>query len=424
MNLRQLNRRSVALYFLFTFAGRVYAQQPAEDPRRALATPSGQEKELTRMASQSQSAAAALSQATEIAISPLLVMTAMGAVRWFRTPGPLRSELPFYVQPWVWGMGLVLLALVFFKETVVARVPLLKKPLDVLQLFENKLTGLVASPVAIGGLAYALHTVLSRPEGAVVAGLFRIGNAEAAGFDGQSAVSVATWILAVVGASVMYFAVWMASHSINVLVLLSPFGLVDNVLKLSRLGLLALVALSSQIHPYVGAFVCALVMVAALLVSGWSFRLMRFGVSFSWGMLAKPKSLSGQQRIAAFSGRGLPVPIRTRGQVFREQEQVVFAYRRFFVFLKKVTVPGPLRIERGLIHPVLLSVQGGARRVVCRFTPQFSGQEQSMSDALGANGVDDAPLKRGFRSVAQWFEEAATGAPDELDGSMGVPPRG
>ncbi len=382
------------------------------------------EPELQWVARDSHATATALSQATQLAISPLLVMTGMGAIRYFMAPAALRANAPFFVQPWFWGTGLVLLALIFLKETIIARIPLAKKPLDVLQLFENKLTGLIASPVAIGALAVALHSALSleRPELATLL----IPNAHAAMTTASdlttSGASWVGWLLALVGATALYAAVWMASHSINVLILLSPFGVVDNVLKLSRLALLALVALSSQLHPYVGAAVSVLVMGFAVAVSGWSFRLMSFGVSFGLGLLRKPPTVSPSGRLSAFSGSGLKLPIRTKGSLKRINNQTVFHHRRFFLFSKFTVLPPSLRVEKGLLHPVLLSVDGTRRSVVCRFSPRFQGQETAICEAVAATGVDEAPLARGFRSVARWFSEATTGTPDELDGSLSVPP--
>jgi hypothetical protein len=390
---------------------------------------------LEAAATQSHATAAALSQATQLAISPLLVMTVIGAVRYFQTPSPQRSDLPFFVQPWFWTVGLVLLALIFFKETVIARVPLAKKPLDVLQLFENKVTGLLASPLAIGGLAVALHSAFSPP--ALVA-LVGVPTAYARAMPGDaltqltlsqgaselgSAASVfgvsLGWVLAFVGATALYGAVWMASHSINVLILLSPFALVDNVLKLMRFGLLMTVVLSAQVHPYIGACVSVVLMLLALAISGWSFRLSRFGVSFCLGLLRAPAPV--EVVVPAFSGRGMRLPIRTKGVVLRVGARAVFRYRRFFLLSKAIELPVSLRIEKGLFHPVLVSVESGQRAVLCRFSPAYQGQENALAEMLGAEGVDEAPLARRLRGFARWFREAVTGMPEELDGSLSPP---
>src|SRR5687768_10667588 len=91
-----------------------------------------------------------ISQITGVAISPLLGVSAVGAWRYYRTPAALRERLPWFCHPVAWGFGLGLLALCFLKDLFGTATPaLLKKPLDLLELFENKVSGLVASAAIV-----------------------------------------------------------------------------------------------------------------------------------------------------------------------------------------------------------------------------------------------------------------------------------
>src|SRR5262245_50315967 len=84
-----------------------------------------------------------ISQITGVAISPLLGVSALGAWRYYRTPASQRERLPWFCHPLAWGAGFALLALCFLKDTVgVATPALLKKPLDMAELFENKVSAL------------------------------------------------------------------------------------------------------------------------------------------------------------------------------------------------------------------------------------------------------------------------------------------
>ncbi len=367
----------------------------------ASASPSGLEQELTTLRGDSLNVSQALSQATELAISPLLSLTALSAWKWFQTEPSQRAQLAFYAQPWCWGPALFLLALIFFKEAVIARIPGVKKPLDVLQLVENKVSGLIASPLAIGALATALHHAMQGVDARAVSSLF-IGAAWAA--DSASPFAALpqwlTWTFAVVGSTVVYGSVWLASHTINVLILLCPFAVVDNLLRLLRLSLLIGLALLARFAPMVGALACGVVVLFAILTAGYSYRWMRFGWSFATGFVRARIEPTRQHGVFAFAGAGLGIPVRTTGWLRLEDGGLVFHYRRAFVLSRRVSVSATLRVERGLLHPVLLDELG---RVAFRLTPRGRGKEVDVARALGGLLVEDVAAVRGLRGLRAWF---------------------
>src|SRR5262245_38606238 len=55
-------------------------------------------------------AAQAISTITGVAISPLLGVGAVGAVKYYRTPEAARGRLPWFAQPWFFVPALVLVA--------------------------------------------------------------------------------------------------------------------------------------------------------------------------------------------------------------------------------------------------------------------------------------------------------------------------
>lgn len=367
----------------------------------ASAAPTGLEPEFTTLRSDSVTVSHALTQATELAISPLLSLTALSAWKWFQTAPSQRAQLAFYAQPWCWGPALALLLLILFKETVIARIPGAKKPLDVLQLVENKVSGLIASPLAIGALATALHHAMQNVDARSVSGLF-VGTAWAA--DAGSGFAALpewlTWTFAIVGSTVVYGSVWLASHTINVLILLSPFAVVDNVLKLLRFGLLVGLALLARLAPMVGAIACGVVVLFALLTAGYSYRWMRFGWSFATGFVRSRIAPTLEGGVFAFAGAGLGLPVRTTGWLRREAGGLVFHYRRAFVMPRRVAVTATLRVERGLLHPVLLDEFG---RVAFRLAPRGRGKEVEIANALGGLLVEDMAAVRGLRGLRAWF---------------------
>jgi hypothetical protein len=368
-------------------------------------TPLG--RDLLVFSDESQSLAHTFAQTTELAISPLLAFTALSAWKWLNADQAGRSALPFFAQPWCWGPALVLLLLIVFKETVIARIPGAKKPLDVLQVLENKLSGLLASPIAVGALAWGIHRALAAtPPPALTSLVWSTAWAAPSGSPAVALPDGVSWLFAVVGATVVYGSVWLASHTINVLILLSPFGLVDNALKLMRFGVLVMVALLGRWVPSLGAVVCGALVVLAVLTAGFSFRLMRFGWSFVVGLLGRPHDVSRERRVFAFTGPALAMPVRTAGWLSLENGEPVFRFRRGFVLPRVLRLEGPLRLERGVLHPVLLDVQG---RLIFRLTPAVRGQEPAVASVLGDLPIEEQPVLKGLASFGAWLRGALSG---------------
>lgn len=399
---------------LFVVVGLISSGVFAAEPNDVLLTEISKEgaqsplgRDLLAASGQSLGVAQALTQTTELAISPLLALTAMSGWRWWHTEASLRGQLPFYAQPWFWGSAVVVLLLILFKEVVIARIPGAKKPLDALQLLENKVSGLLASPLAIGALAWALQRAMQGLSAQQVSSLV-VGTAWAGTGDVASTPLPAalTWVFALVGATVVYGSVWLASHTINVLILLSPFGLVDNALKLMRFGLLVTVSLLSKWFPTLGAVVCGGLVVLAVLSAGFSYRLMRFGWSFVVGLLRSPADVGGEGRVFVYSGPALALPVRTNGWLALREGQLVFRYRRAFVLPRELVVTRVLRVERGVLHPVLLDEKGV---LAFRLTPRARGLEDEVSRVLGGLKVEDAPMVRGLKGLGAWLRGALSG---------------
>src|ERR1041385_903063 len=90
--------------------------------------------------------ATTLSMITGVAISPLLGVGAVGGWEYFSTPAAERAYLDWYAEPLFWIPALLLVALVGLKDILGTAAPsVLKKPFDVAELIENKISGLVAA---------------------------------------------------------------------------------------------------------------------------------------------------------------------------------------------------------------------------------------------------------------------------------------
>lgn len=346
-----------------------------------------------------------LSQLTGVAISPLLGVSSVGAWRYYHASEPLRAALPWFCQPYVWGIGFCLLGLCFLKDLFgTAAPPLVKKPLDVLELFENKLSGLVACSAFLPFIVSQATQHFSTGQAALQGDLHV---ASVAGIDFEPR------FLAIPLAIVAFLVVWLAGHAINVLIALCPFGLIDGMLKLFKTALLTTVVASAFIDTYLGAVVSLLVLFVAALLAPWAFRLTVFGTLFGFDVLlpTRARRLAQPTEPHAFLARPVAqAPVRTYGRLRRHSSgSVTFAYRPWLVFPERsVTIPpGNVAIGRGLLFPSLLHRIDPLQRhrLVVMFLPRYRSQEETIASHFAIVEIQDRPLLKGFRAIRNWLAD-------------------
>lgn len=341
-----------------------------------------------------------ITEITGVAISPLLGVSSVGAWRYWKTPAAGRATLPWYAQPWAWGTGLALLALCFLKDSLGTAVPsLLKKPFDMIELFENKASALVASGAFVPLVAQEMAAhwqaqhALEVPT-ASIAGLAFVG-------------VNAAWLI-VPAAVIAFLLVWICSHAINVLIILSPFSTLDAVLKLMRTGLLASLGLVYLIAPWLAAVLCLGIIAVAAWLAPSALRLAIFGSRYAADILLPwrgRKRATPDQPHAFTLGRVAGLPPRTGGRmVLLEDGTMVFRYRRWCV-LDERTIPlpdGMRHVEKGLLSPALVHRTGAEELKVLLFLPRYRGHEESMAGHLKLHGVREHSLARGFAALKEW----------------------
>ncbi|QYM79524.1 hypothetical protein K0B96_02595 [Horticoccus luteus] len=353
--------------------------------------------------------AQALTAVTGIAISPLLGTSAYGAYQWFRAKDDAaRAKLPWFAQWYFFAPALLLVGACAAKDALGAIVPPgLKKPLDMLETVENKISGLIAAgavvPILMMTAAQAGQStpVAAGGGGASALAMVHFGAADGRWLLGAAAVAVAI---------VTFGFVWMASHAINVLILLSPWGAVDAALKSLRTGLMGLLALTAIINPWAGAALAVAIIVVAYFLAGWAFRLTTFGSAFCWDFftLRRTRFHVADEANAMFAGGNLPeVPARTYGRLRREEDgSLVFAFKPWLV-LPERRVPLPtnaLYIGRGLFFSAIVTEEG---RSYLLLPPRYRGHERAVLDVYKFVSVQDAGLRRAWSVLGELFGGAA-----------------
>ena len=346
-------------------------------------------------------AAEAVSQLTGIAISPLLGVGAVGAWRYYHVAPAARAGLPWFAQPWFWIPALVLVGLCFAKDLFGPVIPkILKKPIDVVELFENKLSGLLATGAIIPLLAAVVQAFDSDGSSPAALGLAVI-TPSAAG----------AGVLAMFGIFA-YAAVWLVAHATQVLILLSPFNTLDLALKAFRTAILGSVVASSFANPYFGAFWAGLIILTAAFFSGWAFRLLVFGHVFAWDLVSMRHTRfvpTGEIHPAFLARKCSGLARRTFGRISRDDfGGLVFRYRPWLLLPEKaLPLPaGRYEVGQGLLYPSLRAAGLLERGEWAWFPPRYRGHETELSWTLRLDAV--RPV--GIRAAWGWLKDTLRSA--------------
>ena len=340
-----------------------------------------------------------ISTITGVAISPLLGTSAYGAVKWWKTPKDKRAALPWFAQPWFWVPASLLVAACFVKDTAGTALPTVaKKPLDVAEAVEHKISGLVATGAFVPFIA-----MMSQDSASSHAMLSSMGFA-AADF---------SWLYDIIMVPLMmaaFFIVFLASNAINILILLSPFTTVDAALKAARTALLGTVVASAWVNPWIGAAWALIIIGVAWLISGWSFRLSHFGLVFIWDFFTLRRTRFTPDAVVnkMFLGRKLnKVPARTYGLLGRDGGKLIFRYRPWLVLPGRVLeLPdGKYAAGRGLFYSEIVRMEGDDAKTVFLLPPRYRGHEEQLAKLCGFAGVREV----GLRAAWKWFKELFTG---------------
>ncbi|MBL8212780.1 MAG: hypothetical protein JNK87_18850 [Bryobacterales bacterium] len=361
--------------------------------------------------------AQAISTVTSTAMSPLLGVCILGAWEFYRTPFEKRSQLPAHLRPRFFFPIAFLLLLILGKDTLGGMTPLVKKPLDALEvLMLNKASlFLIGIPVVMHEVAQvlgqtslldlfaALEPVAYAQSGAAPSGLERTGTALLA-------------LLLVASGLVLTFIVWVVGHAFDVLVLLSPFPFVDILLKGMRTLACTTLAFLTILEPRLAVLVSIGVIIVCALLAGWAIRLLVFGAVFSSDLIRtivfsdyhRPKST---EPLAGFTARPIgDIPRRAYVRVVRREDGGLELRHRAWFVGPEATVPLPAEngydIGVGLFQPSLIETSRGGRYTTqIRLLPRYRKSEQKIASMLGVKGVRDIRFGAGLESFWGWLKD-------------------
>lgn len=337
-----------------------------------------------------------ISVLTGVAITPLLGTSAFGFYKWSQAKLDQRPNLPWFAQPWFFVPALLLVAVCFIKDTAGSALPTaVKKPFDIAEAVEHKISGLVAT-----GAFVPFLMMMMKESGAPSAMLSSMGLAtiDASWFYHAMMVPVAM---------VAFFFVFLASNAINVLIILSPFTSVDAALKGVRLALLSSVAATSLANPWVGAAWALIIILVSYLIAGWSFRLSHYGLVYVWDFFTFRSSRFTVDKVAnkLFLGRKMEkVPARTYGKLSRDEKgNLVLKYRPWLFLAERTLVlpSGQYAVGKGLINSEIVKVEGDDTRTAMLLPPRYRSHEEQVVSVYALTDV--RPI--GLRAAMKWLKE-------------------
>jgi hypothetical protein len=351
--------------------------------------------------------ATAISTITGIAISPLLGTSAYGAYKYFSTNEAAREALPWYAKVSFWLPALLLVTACAAKDAFGAVVPTgLKKPLDVLETIENKFSGLVAAGAVI---PFAMDAM----RGMIFDGGAPTAAAPALAHSGLAAIQLgafdASWLLNLLTVPfgvAIFVLVWLGSHAINVLILLSPWGAIDAVLKVGRTALLGLITLTATMNPMISAALSVVVIVIAYFIAGWSFRLSVFGTIFCWEFItrrcARFEPAGNENKM--FAGAHLPgVPVRTYGRLIKTDSGALeFAYRPWLFLAPQVASvpiePRSLAVGTGAFFSDIVDEED---QTVFSLPPRYRGHEETVATVYAMGEVRAIGFRKAWSQLRE-----------------------
>jgi len=344
-----------------------------------------------------QQIAQTISLITGVAISPLMGVGVVGAWQWWQAKTPeQKAKLPWFANPMFWIPALLLVAACAVKDSAgIVLPPLLKKPFDVAETIEHKISGLVATGAFVPIAASIFHAS-------------NTGNGASLSSLGFATIDL-SWLYNALMVPVMmaaFFIVFLASNAINILILISPFGAVDAALKAARTAVIASIAVSSWANPWIGAAWALIIILISWLIAGWSFRLSHFGLSFIWDFVTgrsrrfKPDPTVNKM----FLGRKIDyVPARTYGKLSRDDKgNLVLKYRPWLVLAERtLTLPATkYAAGKGVFFSEILQLDGDNARIALLLPPRYRGHEYELVAIYGLTDVRDT----GLLAAWSWFK--------------------
>jgi len=361
-----------------------------------------------------------ISKTTGLQLSPVMSAGAMGAYEYYMTPQSERQRLSWHAGPIFWVPLLFISAIYIFNGTIGSHFPIVSKPISVIKSIEHKLTAVaISAPIIMSDIIRGFSGSAQKIPGQsglmtpqyMLTGLFPL--------DSENIY----YAIGFIAIGFSYIFVWLLSHALDTLVLISPVPLVDWAINIIKLFVLGLIALSALVNPWLGLVVSIVIVLFAWSISGWCFRLSVFGSVIAWDILTRrhhKSDYSNDNAVKAFLSRKLDnFPKRSYGALHKDATGlIIFSCRPWFIMPERsVKFPkGEYSIVKGFIYPsISLNLPEKDRlQNIAVLPPRYKNHEAVIGAMLGIQKVQESALVRGFVAAVQWIQETFLNARDVL----------
>ncbi|MEO0446010.1 MAG: hypothetical protein AAF191_08040, partial [Verrucomicrobiota bacterium] len=293
------------------------------------------------------------------------------------------------------------------KDTVGVVVPeMLKKPLSVLEVLEDKLSAAVVAlavipPTIMAHLPEEGETALREgAEGPLLAAI----------------PGVAFPLMLLPLAFLMFGSVWMVFHAVKCLLLLSPSSFVTAGVKFCQGIFLVLFAGTAYFTPWLGIIVSVVLAVGCLLIFGWAFRWNVYGSLFVWDFLTQTSRVpldEGEKEFSGFllGGQEVGVKPRSFGRLSQDGENLQFTYKPYLLFpARTVTIPREgyrVGLRKGLIFPAITmrAEQEEEYQSFLELRVRYWSHEEAVAKGLAVDERQPSRLVQGARNAWSWFRQ-------------------
>lgn len=383
---------------MILFCGNVYAQELAEVVQSI-------EQQSHQTVLQSMAVSEALTRITGTAIYPVFGLAFLGAY------DHINGIDVWYATPFLYVPLIGIMLIDVLKNTFGLAFGPLKKVADLaLQLLDviNANLGLFMS------IGIAMNT-LQKP---VEAGASALLNVVFPTAHAASMVSAETtigglllMIIAGVLGAIIYFVIWVTMQSFALLILLSPFNVLDSILRSLQLCAVTVMGVAFLIFPPLAVFIaCVYILISVYLFRFcWSHLVFSTKILFDYLFARGQGEVDLEQGIPCFSGHGLQgcYP-RTSGKLVRRGTQLLFVSSSMIGAGAEYEIDtASLSVHEGAIFGTLVVDAQDDDVILVMLTPQMNGQEETLADEIGCTVVPFAftnGIRNGFRYVRAQFQ--------------------
>ena len=345
-----------------------------------------------------------LTRITGTAIYPAFGLVVLGAVDY------MGGSTHWYSSPLIFVPLLILIVLEFLKNSFGITLGPIKKFADAgfrLIDYINANLGLVMSVgFAVDSMSSSVATALQYVPNPLISTAYAAGD-----YTGGDSIIV-TIFAAIIGAFI-YFAMWLLSHTFELLIFLCPFNSIDLILKSIQKILVSTLFIMFVIFPPLAVVFCLAYLFISLLLLKFCIRYSNFGITMLYQVVFRrgKETVNIEEGIECFSNSGVEgVPSRSKGKLIKKDDTIVFEYRTlpFFPIYRTNVDLKNLYVIKGNLYANINSAENGWGTNWFILSPKYLGKEEEIIQALQCQ-AGEGYLAKGFKAIINYIKNDLMG---------------